>query len=73
MLIDDLGYQFKAWTQLKNWVDVYAVSDEIKNGRTSLCYEEIIVTSNHTPRELIELDDISSISGRILLKSAATL
>ncbi|HSN65406.1 MAG TPA: hypothetical protein VLS94_02150, partial [Fusibacter sp.] len=60
VLIDDLGHQFKAWTQLKNWVDVYEMSAEIKNGRTSLCYEEIIVTSNHTPRELIELNDKSS-------------
>ena len=49
VLIDDLGHQFKAWTQLKNWVDACTVSDEIKNGRTSLCYEEIIVTSNCTP------------------------
>jgi Geminivirus Rep catalytic domain/RNA helicase len=78
VLIDDLGHQFKAWTQLKNWVDVYEMSDEIKNGRTSLCYEEIIVTSNHTPRELIELNDkaspqvnemlIKAIESRFLLK-----
>jgi len=60
VLINDLGHQFKAWTQLKNWVDACAVSDEIKNGRTSLCHEEIIITLNHTPRESIEPNDKSS-------------
>lgn len=60
VLIDDLGHQFKAWTQLKNWVDVYEQSGEIKNGRVSLRYEEFIVTSNHPPRELIELNDKTS-------------
>lgn len=57
VLIDDLGEGFKSWTLLKTWVDVYEVSAEIKHGKTSLCYDEIIVTSNHTPRELIELND----------------
>ncbi|CAB9517190.1 Replication-associated protein [Seminavis robusta] len=60
VLIDDLGHQFKAWGQLKQWVDVYEISDEIKHGRTSLCYEEVIVTSNHTPRELLDLLDKTS-------------
>lgn len=70
VLIDDLGHQFKAWTQLKNWVDVYEISDEIKNGRTSLCYEEIIVTSNHTPRELINLNDNISFQVKNMLVAA---
>lgn len=53
VLIDDLSDDFRAWSKLKLWVDVYPVAAETKGGSVSLCYDEFIVTSNHTPRDLI--------------------
>jgi len=53
VVIDDLGMDHKYMGgYLKNWLDSYAVSIEIKGGVAPLKADTIIITSNYHPRQI---------------------